>query len=103
MFRATQLISKWNANKCNKYSKDKSDIKVLYLLFQFKGLMRQKPLLVEYRTRGPFLSLDLIFFSMSINFRYAIVTRVVFSCIFAEISHPKRERVLHLAYLCVQQ
>jgi hypothetical protein len=29
--------------------------------------------------------------------------RVVFNCIFVEISNPKRERVLHLAYLYVQQ
>jgi hypothetical protein len=75
MFRVNQLISMQNANKCKKYSKDKSETKVLYWPLRFKVPMTQKPLLDEYWTRGPFLSLDLIFISTSLSFRYAIVTR----------------------------
>ena len=69
--------------------------------------MTRKPLLVEYGMREPFLTLDLIFISMSVSFRFATVTRyymrVVFNCIFVEISNLKLERLLHLAYLYVQQ
>lgn len=101
-FRATQLISMQNANKCNKYSKDKSDIKVLYWLFKFKPPMTRKN-----GTRDPFLSLDLIFICTSVSFCYVNVTRcymrVVLNCIFIQISNLQLERLLHLALLYVQQ